>query len=216
MPLKIVAIVVSRRLSNRAVIKFSDNSFLPLDLVAIHHLSLKKNQEINRQKFREITTASIEFLLKNYALRQIAISAKTEKMLSQKLQLFLGQTLKKYHLSSHPDHQTIIPETLSYIKNRGLLRPQEFVDYILRKHQNKSFFYIQSLLRQKGVDPLLIPSPPPHQEVEKIKRILDKKHFKNKDFTDYNTKNKIVDSLARQGFSYSDIKVAIDDSTNLS
>jgi len=216
MPLKIIAIVISSRFPNRATIKFSNNSFLPLGLVAVHQLSLKKNQQIKPQKLQEITFASLKFLLKNYALRQIAISAKTEKILQQKLQVYLRQNLTKYHLSAHPNHQTIIQETLSYIKDRKLLRPQEFIDYVLRKHRHKSFFYVQNLLRQKGIDPLLIPSSSPCQEVEKIKRILNKKRLKTKDFTDHNTKNKIINSLARQGFSYSDIKIAIDDSTNLS
>ncbi len=216
MPLRIIAIVVSSRFPNRATIKFSNNSFLPLGLVAIRQLCLNKNQQISPQKLQEIIHASLGFLLKNYALRQIAISAKTEKMLQQKLQSFLHQTLKKYRLSSHPDYQTVIQETLSYIKKRGLLRPQELIDYVLRKHQNKSFFYIQQLLKQKGVDPLLIPTPPPHQEAEKIKRLLAKKHVQKKDFIDHKTKMKIYASLAGKGFSYSDIKAAIDDSTNLS
>jgi len=216
MSLKIIAIVVSSRFPNRATIKFSDNSFLPLGLVAIHQLHLNKNQQIDPQKHQEIISASLKFLLKNYALRQIALSAKTEKILQQKLQSFLHQTLTRYHLSPSSDHQTIIQETLSYIKERGLLRPQELIDYVLRKHQHKSFFYIQQLLQQKGVDPCLLPPPIPHQEIEKIKRILNKKHIKTKDLTAYKSKMKISASLANKGFSYSDIKVAIDDLTNLS
>jgi len=216
MSLKIVAIVVSPRFPNRAIIKFSDNSFLPLGLVAIHQLHLKKNQNIDQSRLQEITNASLSFLLKNYALRQIAISAKTEKILQQKLQVFLRQTLIKYHLSPQSDHKIIIQETLSYIQDRGLLRPQELVDRVLRKHLNKSHFYIQQLLRQKGVDPLLIPSSSPHQEIAKIKRILIKKHVKIQNFSDHNTKNKTIASLSRQGFSYSDIKAAVDDLTNLS
>ena len=216
MSLKIVAIVVSSRFPNRATIKFSDNSFLPLGLVAIHQLHLNKNQQISPQKHQKIIHASLDFLLKNYALRQIAISAKTKKILQQKLQNYLRQTLTKYHLSSQPDHEAVIQETLSYIQDKGLLQPQEFVDRVLRKHSNKSHFYIQQLLRQKGVDPLLVPSSSPHQEILKIKRILIKKHIKAKDLTDYATKMKISASLANKGFSYSDIKAAVDDLTNLS
>lgn len=216
MPLKIIAIVVSSRFPNRATIKFSDNSFLPLGLVAIHKLHLNKNQQVDSQKHQEIISASLKFLLKNYALRQIAVSAKTEKMLQQKLQSFLRQTLTKYHLSPSADHQAIIQETLSYIKDRGLLRPQELIDYVLRKHKNKSSFYIKRLLQQKGADPSLLPPPLPHQEVEKIKRLLAKKHIKTKDLTAYKSRMKISASLANKGFSYSDIKMAIDDLTNLS
>tara|TARA_Y100000310_G_C20357318_1_gene657287 strand:+ start:95 stop:748 length:654 start_codon:yes stop_codon:yes gene_type:complete len=214
---KIVSIAVSPRSPSQAVIKFSDNSFLPLGLVSVHQLSLQKNQEISQSKLQKITRLSIKFLLKNYALRQIAISAKTEKMLQQKLQLFLQKILIKYHLSPQSYHQTSIQETLSYIKSRGLLRPQELVDYMLRKHKNKSFYYIKRLLQQKGVDPLLIPSSSSsHQEVVKIKRALNKKHIKTKDLADFKTKMKVSASLANQGFSYPDIKEAIDDLTNLS
>ncbi len=216
MSTKIIAIKVSLYSVNRATLLFSDSSFLPIDSDSLQKLSLKKHQTLSPPKIQKIAQASALYLLKNYALRQIAISAKTEKILQQKLLLFAKKTQKKFQLLSKLYFPPLIQQTLSYIKDRGLLHPQEFVDRILRTHRYKSFFYITSLLRQSGVDPQYFPVLQPQQEFSKIKKILNKKNIKKIDLSDYNAKNKIISSLARRGFSYPDIKLAIDDIKKLS
>ena len=67
---------------------FSDNSYLPFFIDDVVKFSLQKNQTLDEEKFSQVIFAALFYLGWEYALRQVAISPKTEKIISQKLKLF--------------------------------------------------------------------------------------------------------------------------------
>ena len=214
----IISITVSPRSSQRAIIKFSDDSFLLLSLDSIVKSSLTKGQSLSPSRYQKIVASSLLFLLKEYALRQIAISPKTSKILTLKLRFSLPKIIRKYHIAPAPPSQPLIQKTLSYIQDKGLFDQQNYVDYFLRRHPHLPARRLKILLLHQGIDPQFLPPTllADSGEKQKIKTILNKKVKHPKNLSDYQTKRKIMLSLARKGFAYSDIKMAIDEFVNLS
>ncbi|MBU3935044.1 RecX family transcriptional regulator [Patescibacteria group bacterium] len=208
----------SSRSASRVFVTFSDNSYLPLDSDSVLNFHLKKNQALTPLQYQKIVDQSLFFLLKDYALRQIALSPKTEKIITQKLNLYLKKIVSKYGLKTQPSFQALIKDTLEYLNGKNLLDPQSFVDYFIRHHPKKSYQHLCLLLSRQGVPPQLLPRPDSFSsgEKDKIKKILTKKIHRFPDLSDYKSKNKLISSLLRQGFSYLDIKAVIDDWPNIS
>jgi len=151
---------------------------LPLSLDSVVKLSLKKNQSVCPSRYQEILKSSLLFLLKEYALRQIAISPKTSKILSFKLTRFFSKTVRKYQINSPPPPTPLIQETLLYLENQGLLDQKNYVDYFLRRHSRKSTRRLKMLLLKQGIEPQFLPHSliSASEEMKKIKNILGKKN----------------------------------------
>jgi len=214
--LQITSIKPASRIKNRIWLSFSDSSFLPFFIDDVVKLSLQKNQEIDDQKLELITTKSLFYVGQEYALRQIAISPKTEKIIKQKLKAFFYKIIIKYQIKAKVNTDDIINEILAKLIDRELLNSKSFITYFVKKNQRKSKRQILFLLQQQGINSESISSDIFDQtdDVEKIKKILIKKKFDADDFADFNKKNKITSSLYNKGFSLSDIKCAIDDLLN--
>lgn len=203
--MEIVSVNVSKKNSRLIWLKFSDDNLLPLstdDYVLMH---LKKFEPLNDKEILEIQTASARFLLTEYSLRQVAISPKVRKLLSQKLRLY-AQKLKHHY--QYPDGLVLelIEPVLNKIETMGLLDPASFAEYYIRRHHRQSSAQIIFQLRQLGVDPQVVVS----DDIAKIKTILQKK-YSPEDFSDYQIKRKIIAKLYQKGFAVTDIKTAIDD-----
>lgn len=202
-------IVISRsRNPHQVWLKFDDNSLLPLKIDDLVVLALKKNIELSEAEFRNIQKKSAEYIISEYALRQIAISPKTQKLLNQKLSLYCQKISLKFKYPFELLKQ-ITASTIDNIIDRGLIDDQAFIEYYVRRHSKMSQAQIKYSLQNLGV---AVPQTnlSPISDIDKIKEILIKKH-KNADFTDFKTKNNIMASLYRKGFALSDIKTAIDD-----
>jgi len=208
----------SSRSNSRVFVTFSDNSYLPLDSDSVFHLHLKKNQVLTPSQYQKIVDKSLLFLLKDYALRQVALSPKTEKIITQKLGLYLKKIVSQYSIKTSPSASTLIKEVLDYLNSKNLLDPQQFVDYFIRHHSQKSYQHLCLLLGHRGVPSQFLPQPQSFSvtEKDKIKKILAKKIRSLSELSDYKNKNKLIASLARRGFSYSNIKAVIDDWPNIS
>ena len=74
--------IKTSRIPNRVNLTFSDQSYLPFFIDDVVKLSLTKNQSISPEIFDKIVSASLFYLGKEYALRQVAISPKTQKIIS--------------------------------------------------------------------------------------------------------------------------------------
>ncbi len=206
--------IKTSRIPNRVNLTFSDGSYLPFLIDDVVRLSLSKNQEVDSEKLAQIISSSLTYLGKEYALRQIAISPKTETILSQKLKIYFIKTTQKFKLFSQISSSSIIEKIIQEIKSRGFLNNSDFVTYFVNKNKSKSLNEIKFLLRQKGIDSSSL-NLSPKNELDSIKKILSKKKITRELVADFNSKNKLYASLFRRGFQISDIKAAIDDYLSL-
>ena len=92
--------IKASRIPNRVNLVFSDGSYLPFLTDDIIKLSLKKNQSIDNNLLTKITITSLTYLGTDYSLRQIALSPKTEKILTHKLKLYFSRLKHKFILFS--------------------------------------------------------------------------------------------------------------------
>lgn len=185
---------------NRVWLTFSDQSFIPFFIDDIVKLSLAKNQEIDEEKYNQIIQTALLFLGREYALHQIAISPKVEKIICQKLKIFFQKVVLKYKINFH-EFNGIIQQIIDYLKSKNLLNDQDFVTYFVRKNKNKSRQQISFLLSQYGIKVQL-----QNHDLESIKKIIQKKP--NMD------KLKLKALLYRRGFKLSDINTAFDEGSN--
>jgi len=107
--------------------------------VAIRQLCLNKNQQISPQKLQEIIHASLGFLLKKLCFTSNCYISQNRKNASTKTTIFSPSNFEKISSIISSGLSNSHSRTLSYIK-KGLLRPQELIDYVLRKHQEQIIF----------------------------------------------------------------------------
>jgi SOS response regulatory protein OraA/RecX len=202
--------IKASRIPNRVNLSFSDDSYLPFLIDDIVKLSLYKNQPIDEVKLTQIISASSLYLGKEYALRQVAISPKTSKIISQKLKLFFFRISNKYKHFSKFKFNSTISSIIDDLNSRNLLNQSDFIKSFIAKNHHKSARQIKFLLGQKGVDISSLKLDKTN-DIDSIKRILAKKRISIEYLKDFKAKNNLYASLFRQGFDISDIKAAIDD-----
>jgi SOS response regulatory protein OraA/RecX len=203
----ILSNIKTSRIPNRVNLVFSDHSYLPFFIDDTVKLSLIKNSEIDPEKLNSIITASLKYLGREYALRQIAISPKSEKILSQKLRQYFFKTTQKFKLFSGFPVSPIINEIISELKSKNLLNQSDFASYFVKKNKNKSQAQVKYLLQQQGINF----DVSTFDDQSAIKKILAKKKITEEIIADFKLKSKLYASLFRSGFQISDIKAAIDD-----
>ena len=130
-----IASIKTSKIPNQVWITFSDSSFIPFFIDDVVKLSLTKNQEIDDSKLESIIKASLFFKGREYALRQIAISPKIDKIIHQKLRLFFQKICFKYKIK-YQDINKIINEIIDYLNSKNLLDKQSFIDYFIQKNKN--------------------------------------------------------------------------------
>jgi SOS response regulatory protein OraA/RecX len=202
--------VKASRIPNRVNLSFSDDSYLPFLIDDVVKLSLCKNQQVDETKLSQIISTSLLYLGKEYALRQIAVSPKTQKIISQKLKLYFFKASQKYKHFSGFNFEPIISLIIDYLNSKNLLNQSDFIKSFIAKNHRKSANQIKFLLVQKGVDISSLKLNKTN-DINSIKRILVKKRVNIEFVKDFKAKNKLYASLFRQGFEISDIKAAIDD-----
>lgn len=206
--------IKASRIPNRVNLSFSDGSYVPFLIDDVVKLFLQKNQQIDETKLNQIISASLLYLGQEYALRQVAISAKTQKIISQKLKLFFIRIAQKYKHFSGFKFDLIILSIVDNLNSKNLLNQTDFVKSFLAKNHYKSANQIKFLLSQKGVDTSFLKLDKTN-DINSINRILAKKKITRQVLNDFKAKNKLYASLFRQGFEISDIKAAIDDYLSL-
>lgn len=203
--MEIVSSNISRKNSRLIWLKFSSGQLIPLSTDDYVLLALKKFEPLDDDLILKIQTNSAKFLLTEYSLKQVAISPKVRKLLSQRLHRYSSKINLRYN---YPAGLVtgLIEEVLDKINSFGLLDESQFVDYFVRRHHRQSAIQIKYQLKQLGIDQKISSE----NEIDKIKSILQKK-YPTSDFSNYAIKNKIIASLYRKGFALRDIKTAIDD-----
>lgn len=178
------------------LIYFSNGQFFPVSPEDVFTLKLSSGQKINNSLYQKITDSSLYFLLKSYALRQLAISPKSEKTLRLKL--------KHRYPQANDLH---IDQTICYLRQKNLLNQQQFLDYFLKRHSRKSARHLQYLLRREGIRYSLHSN----NEIPKILKILHRKKNADQLLSQNQTRIRLMASLVRLGFSLNDVKIGIDE-----
>ena len=184
--------------------RFDDDSFLPFPADDVYKLSLKKGDFLDDQKIKTLFCSSFTYLLMEYALRQIALSPKSAKIIKQKLKLKYLYLHRKYQ-PPQLNVDEIIDNIISQLTNKNLLDETSYIESLLRRKGNKSIGYLKSLLLSQGLNPQnyshLLNS---HDDIAKIKKLLPR----------LGVDQKAISKLIRRGFAISSIKSAIDDYQN--
>ena len=199
---------------SRANVQLSDGNYLPLLIDDVIKLSLKKGELLDSDRLNSLIQTSFRYLIKDYALRQIASSPKTKKLLNQKISQKKYQLSQKYPLFKEVVKNTLITDqVVQDIKDLGLLNDIDYAKYAINRHRTKSTQYIRHLLIQKGVNLNNLPDDIFSQidSSKNIRKYLLKKFSKPQDLADFNTKNKFISSMLRKGFTHSEVKTVIDD-----
>ncbi len=209
--------IKASRITNRVNLIFSDGSYLPLFIDDVVKLSLHKGQEIDQKLYEIITNTSLLYLGREYALRQIAISPKTEKNLKLKLKLFFQKIRKKFNLITSDSISIIIDQIITNLNSKNLLNQESFVSYFINKNRHKSKTQILYLLSQQGIEinPEITNRFTLDDDQKLIEKYLNKKRISADLLKDFNYRQKIMASLFRRGFKLSDIKAVIDGLSNL-
>jgi len=139
------------RIKNRINVVFDDGGYLPLFIDDVVKNSLKVGEECDFDKLKDM---SINYLARQYALRQIAISPKVEAILRRKLR----QKFRDYN----PDD--LIDSLKPYLDEK------KFIEYFVAKNKKKSNREIEFRLKM-----LKINYHPEQLDQEKIEKILQKK-----------------------------------------
>lgn len=205
------------KINNRLWLTFSDNSYLPFFIDDVVKLSLSKNEQIDDSRYLQILNTSLTYLAREYALRQIALSPKTEKIIKQKLSLYFKKVKAKYKINhSSLNSSEIIDHVVKELIDKKLLNDQDYINYFVKRNYKKSKQQILYSLRQQGLSSDLLSeiSFDQDSDQEKILHYLSKKKINIEDITDFNEKNKIKAKLYRQGFSLSDINSIFDARAN--
>ncbi|HEX8932013.1 MAG TPA: regulatory protein RecX, partial [Patescibacteria group bacterium] len=196
------------------VLYFDNNFIIPLFIDDYVRIQLKSGFDYDHEMLATIVNASLGFLLRDYSLRQIAMSPKTKTILSRKIKMKLNQLLSKYKVPQDlTPTSDLIDRELAYIESTGLIDNRQYIESYIRRHPQHSKALIIQGLRAQGV------SVTPDELLGfdlgsnrlKIHRLLQKKRFSRELLSDPKSKNKILAFLARKGFSYDEIRSAIDD-----
>ena len=139
------------RINNRINVIFDDNSYLPLFVDDVVKNNLKIGYDVDYSLLKDLST---KYLVKEYALRQIALSPKTAIILKRKIQ----QKFRDFN----PDE--IIENLKPY------LNEQKFIEYFINKFKKKSNREIEYRLKMLGIKYHSTIS-----DLEKIKNLIKKK-----------------------------------------
>jgi SOS response regulatory protein OraA/RecX len=192
---------------------FDNGGLLPLKIDDFVLVKIKVGMEIDFSLFSNISALSLHYLLLNYALNQIAISPKIESVLYPKLLRQINFYLHKFCYASI-DTSPIIADIFSFLNQKNLLNPTVFAEYLIRRHQGKSQYYLRQLLAHHHLDPSLLLSAT--DDLSKIKKLINKKNKSLSKAMDFKTKNRLIGFLSRKGFAYNDIKTVIDEMVAIS
>lgn len=200
----IKSLKVSRN-PNLVWLTFDNDRYLAIPADDVYKHSLKKGEIVDDQKLRLLYQSSFTFLLREYALRQIAVSAKSENIIRQKLRLKYLLLHQKYQ-PPQLDVEGMVTGVVTQLNDRHLLDENAYIESLIRRKSKKSTGYLKRLLVSQGINPrqyehLLNSS----SDIDKIKKLLPK----------LGTDQKAISKLIRRGFSLNSIKKAIDDCHNV-
>ena len=162
---------------------------------------IKLGAEISEEVYQEIRTEIVLKRAKKYALNLLTDMDRTS-----------DQLVKKLEASEYPED--IIEAAIRYVESFGYVDDTRYAcNFIESRKRNKSKKEIYMLMRQKGIESSVIDEAMEQcygedDSLEAIQKILLKKKYSDEEM-DYKEKQKIYAAIMRKGFSYDDIRRAI-------
>lgn len=183
---------------------FDDQSYLPYSADDWVKQKIALPIDLSPEQYQQLIDTSFTYRLKIYSLNQIALSPKIKRELQPKLKLKARFLSQKYKIST-PNLNAIISTVLDYLEEHDLINEKSYVDYIISKYSHKPQAYISRFLSSKGLRQHSIVK----DDTELLKDILAKPKYQKLASSDYKTRQKLIASLIRKGFTYDDIKATI-------
>lgn len=165
---------------------------------------ISEGKEISQETYNTISREILPLRAKKRSMELLKTKAYTQKQLSDKM--IQGGYLPE-----------IIEDTINYLKGYGYINDHQYaMDYIHYKSTQRSRKRIEQDLTSKGIDKKMIDeafslwedSGECMDEMSQIKKLLDKKHYSEKE-TDKKEQQKIAMFLFRKGFSMESIRQAM-------
>lgn len=197
---KITALVRQEKRPNRVNVFVDDSFGFAMNLTQIADEGLHKGQIITEAQLAGYHQAADDYLLND---RVEAWALRRHHSLKE-IQRYLKRILKT---------EKARQEALEYLSDHGYVDDQRFAEFWVeyRRRRFSSNLIIRAELSSRGVDSQIIDRLIANaDEVTAIREIIAKKAH----LPQYSTKRKLMAYLARKGFSYSDIKRALDGDNN--
>lgn len=198
--------VKTSKIPGRVWLIFEDKTYLPFSVDDWVKLDLVLPADVD---LNLITDIMFSFLLKSYALNQIALSPKVSAILVPKLRQKSRLIFQKYQTKPN-DLDRIITGVIEYLEQRNLLNESDYVDYVLRHYSHKSKGYITQYLRSKKINPHNYLQLTQKSDRDLLVKLLQTPKYQIINTVDFKTRQKLIASLIRKGFAYDDIKSLID------
>lgn len=214
--MKVTALTVQQKNPNRVNVMVDGRYRLSLDMSQIVDLRIKVANEYSEEDLRKLETESQFGKVYSLCLEYCLVRPRSAKEVRD--YLFRKTIPKKYRskrtgeIHERPAVSTdVTSRVFSRLVDRGHIDDKKFANYWCEnRNQRKgsSMRKLRSELMQKGVDTMIIDEcigQSARNDHDEIRKIIIKKRPR------YPDDKKLTQYLARQGFSFDDIKSAIED-----
>ncbi|HET8690421.1 MAG TPA: RecX family transcriptional regulator [Candidatus Saccharimonadales bacterium] len=214
--MKITAITAQSRDHDRVNISIDGKYRLSLDVLQVTELGIKVGREIDEDELAELEqesqfgklyTRALEYcMMRPHSIKEVRDYLYRKTLTKRYKSKKTGELKERQGVS-----QSIADRVLARLVDKGYLNDDDFTRYWLENRslaKGASRRKLVAELRAKGVDQSIIDgqlSQSQRSDEEEIQKILLKKRSR------YPDERKLVAYLARQGFSYDDIKSALSD-----
>lgn len=210
--LKITSISLQVRDKNRVNVSVNGKYRFSLDYTQIADLGVKVGNEYNEEQLTDLENESQFGKLYMRALEYSLMRPHSQYELSQYLYRKTRDTLTKTGSIKKGVSKELTTRVFDRIIEKGYVNDEAFARYWIENRQLRkgiSKRKLQAELASKGVNRSIVESllsETERTDEDEILKIIEKKASR------YDDEQKLVAYLARQGFSYEDIKQAIADS----
>jgi regulatory protein len=209
--LKITSISLQVRDKNRVNVSVNGKYRFSLDYTQIADLGVKVGKEYTEAELSELENESQFGKLYMRGLEYSLMRPHSQYELSQYLYRKTRDTRTKTGSIKKGVSKALTERVFDRIIERGYVNDEAFARYWIENRQLRkgiSKRKLQAELASKGVDRSIVESllaQAERNDEDEIQKIIEKKASR------YDDEQKLIAYLARQGFSYDDIKQAIED-----
>ncbi len=209
--MKITSISVQVRDKNRVNVSIDGKYRFSLDLSQVTELGIKTGNEYTEAELADLENESQFGKLYMRALEYSLMRPHSERELSDYLYRKTRDTRTKTGAIKNGVSKELTQRVYDRITQKGYVNDEAFAQYWVENRQLRkgiSKRKLQSELAAKGVNRTIVDSllaQTDRNDQDELQKIIEKKAAK------YDDEQKLIAYLARQGFSYDDIKQALED-----
>lgn len=210
--MKITSISIQQRDKNRVNVSVDGKYRFSLDYTQIAELGVKVGKEYSETELSDLENESQFGKLYMRALEYSLMRPHSQHELSQYLYRKTRDTLTKTGSIKKGVSKALTERVFDRIILKGYVNDEAFARYWVENRQLRkgiSKRKLQAELASKGVDRSIVESllsETDRTDEDEIQKIIEKKASR------YDSEQKLIAYLARQGFGYDDIKQAIESS----